>query len=69
MAGTPEPTSGPGRFLVVGLGSQTAGLFQGQEGWCMNYPGENEVFTTDVSTSAMAWFASRAEAERFIDSL
>lgn len=55
--------------VVVGLGSQTAAIFEGQDGWCMNYPGENSVFTTDISTKAMAWFASEAEARAFLDAL
>ena len=55
--------------VIVGLGVQTAGLFQGSEGWCMNYPGENSVFSTDIATNAMAWFASEAEARRFLQAL
>ena len=54
---------------IVGLGSQTAGLRVGEEGWCMNYPGESQVFSTDVDTSAIAWFASEAEAGAFVDAL
>lgn len=53
--------------VIVGLGGQTAALFQGTEGWCMNYPGEDEVFATDITTQAMAWFESNDEAQRFID--
>ncbi len=55
--------------VIVGLGRQTAGLERGEEGWCMNYPGENSVFSTDLQTSAMAWFANEAEATRFLEAL
>lgn len=63
------PNAGLDSGVIVGLGSQTAALFQGEEGWCMNYPGENEVFATDLTTYAMAWFATQAEATRFLNAL
>tara|TARA_R110002096_G_scaffold436038_1_gene665740 strand:- start:3290 stop:3820 length:531 start_codon:yes stop_codon:yes gene_type:complete len=55
--------------VIVGLGTQTAGLQLGQEGWCMNYPGEEEIFATDIKTSAIAWFASEADAALFLNAL
>lgn len=55
--------------VIVGLGTQTAGLQSGQEGWCMNYPGEEQTFATDIKTSAIAWFASEADAALFLNAL
>jgi len=63
----PSPNLDTG--VIVGLGVQTNTVQQGEEGWCMQYPGENATFSSDIETRAMAWFASEAEATRFLDAL
>jgi len=55
--------------IIVGVGRQLTQPVTADGGWCLQYPGETEAFTSDISTEAMAWFANEAEAQRFIDSL
>jgi hypothetical protein len=63
----PNPNLATG--VIVGLGVQTNTMQQGEEGWCMQYPGESATFSSDIETRAMAWFASEADAARFLDAL
>lgn len=64
-----EPSPDFREGIIVGIGSQTAAWFQGDEGWCMQYPGEEEVFATSISTDAMAWFGTDEEAGAFLEAV
>lgn len=55
--------------IIVGIGSQTAAWFESEAGWCIQYPGEDNDFGTDISTYAMAWFATEEDAKAFVNSL